>query len=431
MRAFRTLVVALAAAVAVLFGATPAQAHDELVTSTPAAGSTVKTMPERATLVFSETVEPEDVAVKVGKVKLAVAPDPRNPSAVIVDLRKVPTARTVVLSWAAVDSHDGHASSGEVTFKVRAGAAAATTAGSDAAVPASVDDDSGSIDLLQDFGRVLGYLAMAVFVGGLVFISLLWPAGASVRRAQILLGTAVGAGIVSAGIAVLVVLLRTDDTLARALAEDFGRENAAMALLWLLASIVLAGMLQRGEIVRELPWRVGALVVAAGLLRATGMNAHATQTSDPGWGTAAEFLHMIGVSAWIGGLAMLSVCLLPRRDQAELEAVIPRFSRIAMVSVLLILASGAILLWQIIGTVDGFWGTHYANVLIIKLSIFAVVMLAAMKSRHWVEQGLKHAVASHRTSAVRSLSASVATETVLVIAVLGAASVLVTSSPGI
>jgi copper transport protein len=128
---------------------------------------------------------------------------------------------------------------------------------------------------------------------------------------------------------------------------------------------------------------------------------------------------------------MMSVCLLPRRDQAELEAVIPRFSRIAMVSVLMILASGLILLWQIIGSVDGFWATHYARILLVKLSIFAVVMLAAMKSRHWVERGLKHAVASHRTSAVRSLSASVATETVLVIAVLGAASVLVTSSPGI
>ena len=116
-----------------------------------------------------------------------------------------------------------------------------------------------------------------------------------------------------------------------------------------------SGWSSAAPIVRELPWRVGALVVAAGLLRATGMNAHATQTADPGWGTAAEFLHMIGVSAWIGGLAMLSVCLLPRRDQAELEAVVPQFSRIAMVSVLLILASGAILLWQIIGSVDGFW----------------------------------------------------------------------------
>jgi putative copper export protein len=195
--------------------------------------------------------------------------------------------------------------------------------------------------------------------------------------------------------------------------------------------VVLAGVLQRGEVVRELSWRVGALVVAAGLLRATGMNAHATQTTDPGWGMAAEFLHLIGVSAWIGGLAMMSICLLPRRDQTELEAVVPGFSRIAMVSVLMILASGAILLWQIIGTVDGFWSTHYAKVLIIKLSIFAVVMLAAMKSRHWVERGLKHAVEAHRASAVRSLSASVATETVLVIAVLAAASVLVTSSPGI
>ena len=52
-----------------------------------------------------------------------------------------------------------------------------------------------------------------------------------------------------------------------------------------------------------------------------------------------------------------------------------------------------------------------------------------MKSKSWVGRHLTGS--SHRDTAVGSFVASVATETVLVIAVLGAASVLVTSSPGV
>jgi copper transport protein len=48
-----------------------------------------------------------------------------------------------------------------------------------------------------------------------------------------------------------------------------------------------------------------------------------------------------------------------------------------------------------------------------------------------VQTSLAEAVAAHRRTAVRSFAVSVAAETVLVLAVLSAASVLVTSSPGV
>jgi putative copper export protein len=258
------------------------------------------------------------------------------------------------------------------------------------------------------------------------------PAGATVRRARRLLGVSVAAGIAAAAASEAVVVWRSSGgmTLREALNEDFGRVTTAMALLWLLAAVVVAAVFQRGEgVVRELPWRVAALIVGAGLIRTTGMNAHATQGSEPTWGAAAEFLHLVGISAWVGGLTVMTVCLLPRRSIAELERIVPRFSTIALGSVLVIVSSGLILSWQIIGSVDGFWQTHYARVLLLKLALFGTVLLAAMKSKSWVGRHLNDA--SHRGTAVGSFVASVATETVLVIAVLGAASVLVTSSPGV
>ena len=55
-------------------------------------------------------------------------------------------------------------------------------------------------------------------------------------------------------------------------------------------------------------------------------------------------------------LTMVLVCLLPRKRLAELEEVVPKFSKIAQASVLVIVGTGLILLLRIITSVDGFWG---------------------------------------------------------------------------
>jgi copper transport protein len=110
--------------------------------------------------------------------------------------------------------------------------------------------------------------------------------------------------------------------------------------------------------------------------------------------------------------------------------VVPGFSKVALGSVATLVTSGLLLIWDISRGIDGFWSTHYARVLIIKLALFSLVMLLAMKSRRWVQTALADAVSAHRRTAARSFAVSVAAETVLVIAVLAAAGVLVTSSPG-
>jgi copper transport protein len=421
---------ATATALLTLGFASPTQAHDELESSTPATGAKLDKLPAHAILVFSESLGPEDLTIKAAGTRLKVEAVAGKPSTLQVDLSSVKPAKTVLLTWQAEDPHDGHESSGVIALHVKESSKAAA-ASSDANANAP-PDDSRLITWATVSARIVGYLAMAVFVGGLLFVSLLWPAGAKERRTRRLLGVSVVAGILSAATSEAVVVWRSSGgmTLREALNEDYGRVTTATGLLWLLAAVVVAAVFQRGEdVVRELPWRVAALVIGAGLIRTTGMNAHATQGPEPTWGAAAEFLHLVGISAWVGGLTVMTVCLLPRRHIAELERIVPRFSTIAAVSVLVIVSSGLILSWQIISSVDGFWQTHYARVLLLKLSLFGTVMLAALKSKTWVGRHLSGS--SHRGTPVGSFVASVATETVLVIAVLGAASVLVTSSPGV
>lgn len=291
-------------------------------------------------------------------------------------------------------------------------------------------------DTLHAFSVALhltGYLALAVLGGGLLFVSALWPAGSREPRTRTILTCSVAVGILSAiGTVVLAAQYATvGGAVEDVLEAPFGRTAAALALLWLLAAVVVVAVLQRGEqAVRSLPWRVGALAIAIGLLRATGMSGHSNETAEAGLSLVADFLHLAGVSAWLGGLTVLSIGLLPRRQADELADAVPKFSKVAMVSVMAIVASGLIMGWQIVGSLGALFGTAYGHLLLIKLGIFGLVMLAAMMSKNWVENRLSVAVAGNASAAVRPFVFSVGAETALAVAVLVAASVLVTANPG-
>ena len=123
-------------------------------------------------------------------------------------------------------------------------------------------------------------------------------------------------------------------TLREALNEDFGRVTTAMALLWLLAAVVVAAVFQRGEdVVRELPWRVAALVVGRGLIRTTGMTP--TPTGPDRTGSRRRVPPLCGISAWVGRPDGHDRCACsPGATSPSWSAIVPKFSTIAAVSVL-------------------------------------------------------------------------------------------------
>jgi putative copper export protein len=290
--------------------------------------------------------------------------------------------------------------------------------------------------------RGLDYFGAALFLGGLAFVALLWPAGArarGTRRVLVtgwllgLLGTVAAIGLegVWVGDRPFGDAFRTD-LLGQVLDLDFGRVWFARALLWVLAGVVLTDLLRRGEhAARSSAWRVGAGAVGLGLLRTNGMVGHALDAPKPLLAQLAGLVHLTGIVLWIGGLAVLLLGLLPRRRPDELAHVVPRYSRLAMVSVALIVAGGLVLAWQVVGSVGAVFTTDYGRLLLVKLAIFALVLLIAQASRSWVAHRLDFAVVLRGDAAtVRPFVYSVAAETTLVVFVLVAASLLVTASPG-
>ncbi|NGO15495.1 copper resistance protein CopC/CopD [Streptomyces sp. HC44] len=418
-------------------GTVPASAHTELVRSTPKDGAELDRTPDHLTLTFDEPVELTDVRVMTvdgDRLPLARAPR-RNADTVRVSL---PAAadQTLAVTWSVVDEEDGHVSSGRLSFRI--GTTAAAEDRGDEAAPAL----SPSVRKGLVAARWAGYLSLALFVGGLAFVALLWPQGAGERRARRLLALAWTAGLLST-VATLGLQgayaelgglgdALTPATYAEVLTTEPGIALAARGLLWVLAAVVLSALLQGGGSTARSPgWRVGALAVTLGLLRTTGMVGHNSEGGRPTWGAVADLVHLLGASLWIGGLAMLAVAVLPRRDPDELALVVPGYSKLAGASVAAIVAAGLVLAWQVVGSYGALLHTSYGRLLLLKTAVLAVVLAAAWQSRRWVRTRLDLAVLLRGDAAtVRPFGYSVAAETGLVLVVLAVTSLLVTADPG-
>ncbi|MGW7531012.1 copper resistance D family protein [Amycolatopsis sp. NPDC054798] len=302
--------------------------------------------------------------------------------------------------------------------------------------------DLGSAKFWYVAARCVDYAGLTVFVGGLFFLALLWPAGADRRRARAALttgwilglaGTVAGLGLQGAWVAQRPPSELFDPALlGQVLDSQFGRIWFAKALLWVLGGVVLADVLQRGSrAAASVAWRVGAGVVAAGLVRTTGLTGHSAESAHPLLSQLADFGHLAGICAWIGGLAMLLFGVLSHRDPEELAQVVPRYSKLAMASVLVVIAAGAVLAFETLGDAGRVFTTGYGRILLTKLAVLAVVLLFAQASKSWVARRLDFAVVLRGDAgAVRPFVYSVAAEATLVVVVLFAASLLVTASPG-
>ncbi len=307
------------------------------------------------------------------------------------------------------------------------------------ATPAVFGSSARTIYVLA---RAADYLGTALFVGGCAFVAFLWPAGSRVRATRRLLvtgwvlglaGTLAAVGLEGVWAGQLPLRAAVDwHVIQQVLTLDFGREWSAKALLWVLAAVVLADLLRRCDTAASsLAWRVGAGAVGLGLLRIIGLTGHATDTRYTAIAAVADLVHLTAVSLWIGGLAVLLLGVLPRRRPDELAAIVPRYSRLALGSVLAIVATGIVMAVQLLDGVGALFDTGYGALLLTKIALLAVILCAAWASRTWIAHRLDFAVVMRGDmTTVRPVVRSVAVETALTLLVLVAASFLVTANPG-
>jgi putative copper export protein len=98
----------------------------------------------------------------------------------------------------------------------------------------------------------------------------------------------------------------------------------------------------------------------------------------------ADTVHVLAAGAWLGTLLVIAVAALPpgiTSARGTVTAVLDRFSPIALVSALLLAATGLFAAWLHLETLTALWTSLYGRTLIVKLAILAAV--AATGAYNW------------------------------------------------
>lgn len=206
--------------------------------------------------------------------------------------------------------------------------------------------------------------------------------------------------------------------------------RAALALL-LAACLVLSRFV----------WsRWLALVVSLGLVGTIAWTGHAGSTLGElgNLHLAADVLHLVGASAWIGGLFGLSILFaVGRRRLAfewrplQLEAVL-RFSTLGMISVAALILSGIVNAWILVGSFRALLVTDYGRLLLLKIVAFAVMVGFATVNRFWLTPRLAMLTkAEAHADALSALTHNTLIEIALGLAIFAVIGLLGTLHPAI
>jgi putative copper resistance protein D len=126
-----------------------------------------------------------------------------------------------------------------------------------------------------------------------------------------------------------------------------------------------------------------ALVVLAAATFTTHANARLEHRSVL---LAVEALHQAGAAIWIGGIPSFLLALNLCRDGYQWRRVGKRFSQMSMAGVACIVASGALMSWFYVGSLDGFYGTAYGVMVSAKIVMFLCLLALGAGNYFLVER---------------------------------------------
>ncbi|MFG2982895.1 copper resistance CopC/CopD family protein [Streptomyces sp. NPDC048258] len=429
------LALVLAALLATLFtAASPATAHAALTASDPKDGAVVATAPAQVTLSFSEQVAMGDDSIRVL--------DPQGKRVDTGELRDMCSGNTVrygtalhsglpngtyTVAWQAV-SADSHPISGAFTFSVGAPSATAVT------LPAQ-QAGGGPVGIAYGIARYAAYAGFAVLVGGAAFILLCLRRGAAERPLQKLV---VRAWVTLTAATLAMLVLRVPYTGSGKFADVFDLDGLKAVLetktgaslvsrLLLLGAAALfiavlfgvyarrtqsAATAEEAKDTSDLTFGlgIGGAVVSGGIAATWALSEHASTGIQPGIAMPADILHLLAVATWLGGLAALLVSLykIPGIERAAVR----RFSKVAFVSVLVLVVTGVYQSWRQLGSWSALTGTSYGRLLLLKVGLVTVLVGIAYVSRKWTARLAEAAEATaHVSRETATAAADVSRET--------------------
>jgi copper transport protein len=450
----------------VLWHATSAHGHATLLRTEPLAGSALDQSPQSVRLYFDERIEAVFNSLRVVD-ESGQRVDNQKPRAIgegdVLEVGLQPIEKGKYSVFWTVNSLDGHQVSGQFGFGLR------SPPPSESDLHRGAAPDRGYVLAVSTaLAKWAGLTGMVLWLGGLFFW--LWifiPAIASVpvhspeqnspipgwsRRIRQAMGTGCIVTLAAQPAALVIQSmaltgLSTTNVLSPATltvvltTTSYGFWWALRVLLLLvLAGLcgwwfrpIRPGMASTKFVARsQWPLAAGCAFLGSAMLLTYPLTGHARAVSGAmSIAVWSDWAHMASTVIWIGGLIPLFLGLPilnleSASDRALARAVVMRFSTIAAICVLALLASGIYATWLHVPTWRALITTSYGRTLLLKLSLVAAILATAAVNRWSVLPGLRDHSRADDLPRLRTL---VAAESALGIAVLGVVAMLTGLAP--
>jgi copper transport protein len=387
----------------------PVHAHALLLRSNPASNSVLAAAPAQVELYFSEAVEPNLSTISVldstgrsvdlGDVRVG----PSDPTRMTVSLGALSDG-VYTVSWKAISATDGHLTSGSFPFAIGNQ--------SSSALAGQTQKTSAQLPVSALFSKWLILVSLALMIGRTSFVALVWgpmlkSAGERLPDAArepaiwdtfpkiALIGLFVGLA--------LSVLSQAGQATGRELALPWAPETSRvvidtrLGIIWLarlgmaLISIWLV-MSSRSKLKLWAGFGTGLA-----LLLSISLTSHAATESRPFLPILSDWIHLIGMTFWLGGLPYLLTGLRELRrlgniEQTKLASVcIERFSLMALVSVGVIGVTGLYAAYLRVGSISALYTSIYGDALLIKQIFVGLLLLLATTNLLFISPRLKKA----------------------------------------
>jgi copper transport protein len=370
-----------------------ASAHALLLRSNPAANATLASAPAQVELFFSEALQPglssisvldsDGKSVDIGDVRV----DPSDPTRMTVSLHSLVDG-VYTVSWKALSATDGHLTTGSFPFAVGSG--------NSAALAAAPTTNSSQLPLSALVSKWLLLAALALLVGKAPLISLVWSP--SMAKAGDVIPEEVREPPVWLRITQLAVIGLLVGQALNLLSEAGQATGAELALPWAhQTGIILTGTrlglfwLARFALSLFIfwlvqsprhPWKEWAVFGAGlALLLTLSATSHAAVVSMVSVPVFSDWLHVTGMSFWLGGLVFFVTGLRRLRPldpalRTRLTSLsMSRFSLMALVSVGVIGVTGLYAASLRVGSLQALYTSIYGEALLLK-QVFVVLLLS-------------------------------------------------------
>ena len=392
----RVLAAALVGLVCAVVTPSAAAAHAVLLRATPSSSQTLSELPAQVQLLFSEPLDPVFSAVHVRNPAGQAVDnddshvDTANDHLLVASVRPALPNGIYTVSWRSLSAIDVHPDEGQYPLYVGVPVPVATTTAGVASSTAVTTTPATTI------GRWWFYVAASLFGGVLAAWKFVVSGPSSELSSELHARTRgrMSRLVILGGCFLIVGTLFTAVAQAAAAANvpffgAFGQPlgdlllRGRFASIWWprlgleVASLLLIVFGGLDGLASE-----SALATLPAVLLTSALTSHgAALPQGAGPGIAIDWLHLLGATAWVGGLVALSVFLVLLRghpgQQAVLRHVVGRFGRFALLASLVVLLSGSLQAALELGSFTNLRDTFYGQLVLAKLGALLLMLVLA------------------------------------------------------